>query len=83
MQAILNAEQLGKVLKGYRRDKKLTQTEVGGTVGLLQKTVSKLEREPQTTSIESLFKLLSALELEIMLKPIKDKTNEFSIMDEW
>ena len=67
MRIVLTANQLGKVLKGYRREQKLTQTATGETVGLLQKTVSRLERDTETASIESLFKLLSALNVEMSI----------------
>lgn len=69
MRSVLTANQLGKILKGYRREQKLTQTEAGETVGLLQKTVSKLERNTESASVESLFKLLSALDLEMSITP--------------
>ncbi len=61
-------EQLGPVLKGLRKEQNLTQKEIGAIVDMLPKTVSKLELEPGTATIESLFKLLSALQLEVVLQ---------------
>ena len=61
-------EQLGPVLKGLRKAQNLTQKEVGAAVDMLPKTVSKLELEPDTATVDSLFKLLSALELEVVLQ---------------
>jgi HTH-type transcriptional regulator/antitoxin HipB len=58
-------KQLGRVLRGQR---KASQKDVAGTVGLLPKTVSKLEHAPDTATVESLFKLLSALELELVVR---------------
>jgi HTH-type transcriptional regulator / antitoxin HipB len=60
--------QLGKVLRGQRKMMKASQTEVGNTVGLLPKTISKLEQAPNTATVESLFKLLSALRLELVIR---------------
>ena len=60
--------QLGQVLKGHRKSQKLTQKEAARTVGLLPKTVSKLELATETATIESLFKLLSALQLELVVR---------------
>ncbi|MGR3113635.1 transcriptional regulator [Vibrio vulnificus] len=37
-------------------------------VGLKQTTVSKLERDPASSSIESLMRLLSSLELELHIQ---------------
>jgi HTH-type transcriptional regulator/antitoxin HipB len=67
-------QQLGAVLKGHRRAHKLTQQKVGSAVSLLPKTISKLETDPDRASIESLFKLLSALELEIVLQSRQQKS---------
>ena len=61
--------QLGQVLKGQRKSQKLTQKDAARPVGLLPKTVSKLELATETSTIESLFKLLSALQLELVVRP--------------
>lgn len=62
-------DQLGQVLKGRRKAQQLTQQKAAETVGLLPKTVSRLELAPATATVESLFKLLSALRLEIVVRP--------------
>jgi HTH-type transcriptional regulator/antitoxin HipB len=61
-------KQLANVLRGQRKTIKASQQHLGATVGLLPKTVSKLELDPETASIESLFKLLSALRLELVVR---------------
>ncbi|MBI4005202.1 MAG: helix-turn-helix domain-containing protein [Gammaproteobacteria bacterium] len=67
--SIYTAGQLGKVLRGRRKSLKLSQTAAAKIVGLLPKTISGLETTPERSSVESLFKLLSALELELVLRP--------------
>lgn len=62
-------DQLAQVLRGRRKTQGLTQKAAGGAVGLLPKTVSALEMSPAKSSIASLFKLLSALGLELVLRP--------------
>lgn len=61
-------KQLGQVLRGQRKSQTLTQKEAAKMVGLLPKTISKLELAPETATIESLFKLLSALQLELVVR---------------
>ncbi len=61
--------QLATVLRGRRLVGGLTQKQAGTKVGLLPKTISGLESEPERSSIASLFKLLSALDLELVLQP--------------
>ncbi len=64
---ITTPAQLGMALKIARKQKKLTQVAAGAKVGLLPKTISALEHNPEACSILSLIKLLSALDLELTL----------------
>jgi HTH-type transcriptional regulator/antitoxin HipB len=66
---IKTPEQLGAVLQGYRRDRKLTQQRVGAKVGLAQKAVSKMELAPGRAGLSQVFKLLAALDLELVIRP--------------
>jgi len=65
---VTTPSQLGQLLQGCRKQRGLTQRELGARVGLLQKAVSMLETDPSRTSVERLFQLLSALELQIVLR---------------
>ena len=67
--SIHTPQQLGLVLRGCRKSMKLSQAAAAKTVGLLPKTISGLETAPESSSVESLFKLLSAPELELVLRP--------------
>ena len=67
--SITTAQQLAQALKGARKARKLTQGEAGRKVGLLPKTLSALESDPEPSTIGSLLKLLSALDLELVLRP--------------
>lgn len=60
--------QLAVVLKSRRRMSGQTQVKAASRVGLLPKTVSALENRPGTVSLESLFKLLAALDLELVVR---------------
>lgn len=62
-------QQLGTVLQGYRRERGLTQKDVGAKVGLAQKAVSKMELAPGRTGLTLIFKLLAALDLELVVRP--------------
>lgn len=61
-------KQLGQILKGQRKSQALTQKKAADMVGLLPKTISKLELDTDTSTIESLYKLLSALQLELVVQ---------------
>jgi HTH-type transcriptional regulator/antitoxin HipB len=66
--AAYTPRQLGQVLRGQRKSQQLTQKDAAKMVGLLPKTVSKMELATETATIESLFKLLSALQLELVVR---------------
>lgn len=64
--------QLAAALRDRRVERDLTQKEAGANVGLLPKTISALETTPGRATVESLFKLLSALDLELVVQPKSD-----------
>ena len=65
--------QLASAVKGRRKTLRVTQAAAAARVGLLPKTVSALESKPEKSSLESLFKLLAALDLELVVRA-KEKT---------
>jgi len=66
---IKTPQQLGSVLQGFRKDQGLNQTDAGSKVGLGQSVVSQLEKSPERAGWGKVFKLLSALDLEIVVRP--------------
>lgn len=61
-------QQLAQMLRAQRKRMGITQGAAGAGVGLLPKTISALELRPEGSSIESLFRLLSALNLEMVVR---------------
>jgi transcriptional regulator with XRE-family HTH domain len=74
--------QLSAALKSRRKELQRTQHKVAESVGLLQKTVSKLENHVESSSVENLLKLLSALDFGIILEP-RDRTADDADELEW
>ncbi|SES97621.1 helix-turn-helix domain-containing protein [Thorsellia anophelis] len=66
---ITNAKQLSNRMQDIRLSQGLSQEKIAKQIGLRQGTVSNFEKNPETTKLETFFKLLSVLELEIELKP--------------
>ncbi|ENM6365267.1 helix-turn-helix domain-containing protein [Vibrio alginolyticus] len=62
---ITSPRQLAIHLRDERKHKNLSQTKVADPVGLKQDTVSKFEINPETTRIQTLFRILSSLNLEM------------------
>lgn len=80
--AIYTSKQLATMLRGRRKALGLTQKDVASLVGLLPKTVSALETNPDRCSVESLRTLLVALSLELTLAS-KDENASAVRKAEW
>ena len=71
-----NPQQLGSVVQGIRRARRLTQGAVGKRVGIRQSSVSGLEANPAPASLSQVFKLLSALDLELVIRDRSKSTGK-------
>ena len=80
---ITTAQHLSSVLKESRTANKLSQSEVAKRVGMRQDTVSNFEKYPESTRLETLFKLLSALDLELEVHPRDRKSQADDWQEEW
>ena len=69
---ITSPETLGKVLRRYRKELNLTQSEAGKKFNLSQKTVSNIESGLSGVQLGTVFRYMSALGLEMHLQP-RDK----------
>lgn len=65
---IKTPQQLGAVLQGFRKQRGQTQAQVARASGLLQSAVSELEQDSSTASLNRIFKLLAALDLELVVR---------------
>lgn len=74
--------QLASAFKARRKTCDLTQAKVASKVGLLPKTVSGLEARPEVASVESLLKLVAALDLELVLRP-KEESGRAPSGESW
>lgn len=73
-QIIYSPKALGNALKRQRKGKKLSQQEAGSDFKINQTTISSIEQGAPGTRLETLFRLLAALELEMVIRP-KKSTN--------
>lgn len=64
---VTSPEALGAAIKMQRNLKKLTQTDAGRQFKLAQSTLSDVERGNPNTHIDTIFRILAALDLELMV----------------
>ncbi len=66
-QTISSASILGQTIRAARLNMKLTQAELGKITGVQPKTISAIENGMKGVQLDTLFRLLSGLELTITL----------------
>jgi len=62
-------QQLGAILRRYRKKGALTQTDVAARTQLRQATISALENGEAGTQLRTLAEVLAALDLELVVQP--------------
>jgi len=77
---IHSPKQLGLIAMDHRKKLKLSQAEVGNLVGLGQKTISAFENKPESMQLNTVFRILSALNLDIL---ISDKDTVGTTNEQW
>ena len=70
---ISSPKELALYAMNQRKKLNLTQSDVGRLVGLKQQTVSEFEINPEGTRIETIFRILSALNLDVQLTAKSEK----------
>lgn len=68
-------KELALLVANRRKNLKLSQAQVGKLVGLKQQTVSDFEKKPEGTKLDTLFRILSAVKLDVTVLA-KQTSNE-------
>jgi HTH-type transcriptional regulator/antitoxin HipB len=58
---VSTATQLKAVLRALRKDRQLSQADLGQRIGVNQKRVAKIEADPGVTSFDQIARIVSAL----------------------
>lgn len=61
----LRMEVLGEMIKSVRKERKLTQEQLGELIGVQKSQISKLERSAKNVTIETILKVFNALKANI------------------
>ncbi|AXS82535.1 MULTISPECIES: helix-turn-helix domain-containing protein [Marinobacter] len=80
---ITSPDALAQEIKNARKRRKLTQQVVSDQIGVKQATISSFENHPERSRVETLFKLLSALDLELRVAKRGDTEQEAKWDQEW
>lgn len=61
----LRMEFLGEMIKSVRKERKLTQSQLGELIGVQKSQISKLERSAKNVTIDTILKVFNALKANI------------------
>lgn len=67
---------IGHAIRQARKEKNLTQKELASMSGVWQETISKIETGSSGTKLETIFDLMAALDLEIMVSERSKGTSD-------
>lgn len=68
IQKLISPQSLGQAIRDKRKQQRLSQKALGLRVGMGQPTVSKVEGGKPGTELDTVFRLLSALDLDLFLQ---------------
>ena len=80
---VTSSDMLAIALKEARVNQGMTQKDVAQLVGIKQATVSALENHPEKSRVETLFRLLAALGLELQVTERDPGQQEQAWDEEW
>lgn len=82
-QVAVTPKSLGQILTRARKKKKLSQDIVSKKTTIGQKTISFAEQGSPGTKIETIFSILSALDLEMVIQPKEGIDKENTDEEQW
>jgi len=74
----LRMEVLGEMIKSVRKERKLTQEQLGALIGVQKSQISKLERSAKNVTIETILKVFNALKANIKFS-VQMNDTEFKV----
>ena len=74
---------LANAVRDQRKAQNITQSDTAKLVGIKQTTVSAFENTPEGTKLDTLFKLLAALDLELHVQPRNSTAETQSNNQQW
>jgi HTH-type transcriptional regulator/antitoxin HipB len=63
------SKQLGSVIRRARKAQGLTQAQLGARTGVRQATISRIESGSPETKLETILRVVAALDLELRITP--------------
>lgn len=82
-QLVYSPQSLGKAIQRKRKLLKLNQKQAGHPFNLTQSVVSNIENGVPGVQIDTIFRILAALDLEMIICSKKNKTTKMAEAEDW
>lgn len=66
---VKHPQQLAPVIRAIRRQAGLSQAALAARLGVSHQAISQLEKQPERVTVERLMRVLSALKIDLVLRP--------------
>ncbi len=66
---VRDGKQMAAALRRFRRASRMTQAQVAASAGVRQATISEVETVSPEANTATLYRILAALDLEIVIRP--------------
>jgi HTH-type transcriptional regulator/antitoxin HipB len=73
---VISPQSMGEALRAARKKKGMSQKEIGKSVGIDQPSISTIERGESSVRVDTLFRLLAALDMELVIQPRQKSLKE-------
>jgi HTH-type transcriptional regulator/antitoxin HipB len=79
---VTNANELGEIIRGYRKSQKITLEKVSGLANVGTRFLSELERGKETAELGKAINIINKLGLEIIIQPRGYSTTRPSVFND-
>lgn len=66
---VKHPQQLAPLIRAIRRQAGLSQAALAARLGVSHQAISQLEKQPERVTVERLMRVLSALKIDLVLRP--------------
>ena len=66
---VKHPQQLAPLIRAMRRQAGLSQAALAARLGVSHQAISQLEKQPERVTVERLMRVLSALKIDLVLRP--------------
>lgn len=80
---IHSPNELARYYRDQRKQRNISQTDIANEIVIRQDTISKFENKPENVRLDTVFRLLATLDLELHIVPVGSNVTEKNKTKGW